>query len=421
MASQESCKQTLEITIPIEDVEKETNRVVESLSQRVRLPGFRPGKVPVGIIRTRFSSDIREEVIRNLVPKRFQKEVEDRNLRVVGTPDITDVHFHSGEPLRFKAEFEVSPEFELQDYRGLTVAYQDPEVSDDDVARRIEELREQKADYVNVDPRPAEDGDHAVVALEALSGLEKPLKQDEVMLHVGGQDTLDAFTENLRGMSPGDEKEFDVRYPEDFGDAKLAGKSVRFRAAMKGIRRKELPEINDEFAKDLGDYLTMDELRSEVRKSLLREKEYLAQQEAKNKLVEKLVEMHEFPVPEAFLDRQIENQVEQYLRAVAASGGDPRSVKLDWQKVRESQREQATKDVKASLLLERIADREAIEVMQDEVDREVQRIARQDREPVAAVRRRLEEQGVLRRIASRIRTEKTLTFLFEHARKVAED
>jgi len=394
--------------------------VVESLSQRVRLPGFRPGKVPVGIIRTRFSSDIREEVIRNLVPKRFQKEVEDRNLRVVGTPDITDVHFHSGEPLRFKAEFEVSPEFELQDYRGLTVAYQDPEVSDDDVARRIEELREQKADYVNVDPRPAEDGDHAVVALEALSGLEKPLKQDEVMLHVGGQDTLGAFTENLRGMSPGDEKEFDVRYPDDFGDAKLAGKSVRFRAAMKGIRRKELPELNDEFAKDLGDYLTMDELRAEVRKSLLREKEYLAQQEAKNKLVEKLVEMHEFPVPQAYLDRQIENQVEQYLRAVAASGGDPRSVKLDWQKVRESQREQATKDVKASLLLERIADREAIEVMQDEVDREVQRIARQDREPVAAVRRRLEEQGVLRRIASRIRTEKTLTFLFEHARKVAE-
>ena len=420
MASQESCKQTLEITIPIEDVEKETNRVVESLSQRVRLPGFRPGKVPVGIIRTRFSSDIREEVIRNLVPKRFQKEVEDRNLRIVGTPDITDVHFHSGEPLRFKAEFEVSPEFELQDYRGLTVAYQDPEVSDDDVARRIEELREQKADYVNVDPRPAEDGDHAVVALEALSGLEKPLKQDEVMLHVGGQDTLEAFTENLRGMSPGDEKEFDVRYPDDFGDAKLAGKSVRFRAAMKGIRRKEVPELNDEFAKDLGDYLTMDELRAEVRKSLLREKEYLAQQEAKNKLVEKLVEMHEFPVPQAYLDRQIENQVEQYLRAVAASGGDPRSVKLDWQKVRESQREQATKDVKASLLLERIADREAIEVMQDEVDREVQRIARQDREPVAAVRRRLEEQGVLRRIASRIRTEKTLTFLFEHARKVAE-
>jgi trigger factor len=421
MASQESCKQTLEITIPIEDVEKETNRVVESLSQRVRLPGFRPGKVPVGIIRTRFSSDIREEVIRNLVPKRFQKEVEDRNLRVVGTPDITDVHFHSGEPLRFKAEFEVSPEFELQDYHGLTVAYRDPEVSDDDVARRIEELREQKADYVNVDPRPAEDGDHAVVTLEALSGLDKPLKQDELMLHVGGQDTLEAFTENLRGMSPGDEKEFDVRYPDDFGDAKLAGRLVRFRAAMKGIRRKELPEINDEFAKDLGDYLTIEELRAEVRKSLLREKEYLAQQEAKNKLVEKLVEMHEFPVPEAFLNRQIESQVEQYLRAVAASGGDPRSVKLDWQKLRESQREQATKDVRASLLLERIADREAIEVMQDEVDREVQRIARQDREPVAAVRRRLEEQGVLRRIASRIRTEKTLTFLFEHARKVAED
>ncbi|MEN6606095.1 MAG: trigger factor, partial [Bryobacteraceae bacterium] len=192
-------------------------------------------------------------------------------------------------------------------------------------------------------------------------------------------------------------------------------------AKVSGIRSKELPELNDDFAKDLGDFLTLEELRAEIKKSMLREKEFAAQQEAKNKLVEQLVDSHEFPVPEAYIERQIELHVEQYIRAVIASGGDPRSVKLDWDKVREAQRDRATRDVKASLVLERIADREAVDVTNDELDREVQRVAKQEREPVAAVRRRLEEQGALRRIAARIRTDKTLDFLFEQARKVAED
>jgi len=421
MASQDSCKQTLDITIPVADVEEETEHVIASLSQRVRLPGFRPGKVPAGMVRTRFASDIREEVIRNLVPKRFQKEVDDRNLHVVGTPDITDVHFHSGEPLTFKAQFEVAPEFELGEYRGLTVGYKDPEVPEDEVAARLEQLRDQKASYVNVDPRPIADKDYAVVSLESLSGLEKPIHQDELMLQIGGENTLVGFTTNLLGLTPGDEKEFDVVYPADYGDPKLSGKTVQFRAKVSGIRSKELPELNDDFAKDLGDFLTLEELRAEIKKSMLREKEFAAKQEAKNKLVEQLVDSHEVPVPEAYIERQIELHVEQYIRAVIASGGDPRSVKLDWDKVREAQRDRATRDVKASLVLERIADREAIDVTTDELDREVQRVAKQEREPVAAVRRRLEEQGTLRRIAARIRTDKTLDFLFEQARKVAED
>jgi len=418
----DNCKQSLEISIPSEEVERETERVVAAMSQRARLPGFRPGKIPSGIVRTRFASDIREEVVRSLVPKFFQKRVEDENLRVVGTPDITDVHFHSGEPLTFRAEFEVAPEIELKEYTGLTVAYREPEVSEADVAQRIENLRDQKAEFASVDPRPLEDGDFAVVALEAAGGLEAPLaKQDELVLHIGGEETLEAFTENLRGASPGEEKEFDVRYPDDHGDEKLSGKTVRFRAAVKGIRRKELPELNDEFARDLGDFKDLEELRTEVRAALGREREYAAQQEAKTALVEKLVDMHDFPVPEAFLDRQIESQVEQYLRSAAARGVDPRSVRIDWEKLKESQREKATRDVKASLLIDRIAERESIEVTTDEVDREVQRIARQEREPAAAVRSRVEKDGVLRRIASHIRTEKTLAFLFERARKTADE
>jgi trigger factor len=422
MAAQASCKRTLEITVPAAEVEQETERVVNSMRERVRLPGFRPGKAPVSLVRARFAAEIREEVIKSLVPKHFQKQAGEQDLRVVGAPDVSDVHLHAGEPLRFKADFEVAPDIELQEYRGLTVAYREPEVTGEQVAERLERLRDQKAEFVNIDPRPVADGDYAVISLQAQGQVEESLrKPDELVVHIGGEDTLEAFSTNLRGLTPGQDKEFDVSYPEDYGDEKLAGRTVRFRASLKGIRRKELPDLNDAFAADLGDFKTLEELRAELRKALQREQEFLAQQAARNKLVDSLVDAHDFPVPEAYLERQIQTQVEQHLRAMAARGVDPRSVKLDWEKIKESQRERAAREVKASLLLDRIAEREAIEVTREEVDREVQRVARQEKEPAAAVRQRLEEDGGLRRIAGRIRADKTLSFLFEHARKVAED
>lgn len=415
MALVEGCKHQLEITIPVEEVDRETARVVEDIRKRVRLPGFRPGKVPLDLIRKRYSEDIRQQVVENLVPRFFRQRAEKEDLQVVGNPSVTDVHFHRGEPLRFKAEFEVSPSIELGEYRGLTVVYEDPVVTGDDVARRIEELRIQKAEYRNLDPRPAADGDFAVVALESLAGVEgEPVKQDEIMLHVGDESTLPAFSENLRGMTPGEEKEFDVSYPEDYAGERLAGRTVRFRAKLTAIRERELPELDDAFAQDLGDYQNVEELREAVRKAIFREREFLAQQLAKSQLVDKLVESHQFPVPEAFVDRQIENTVAQ---ALADRGVDPRKIKLDWEKLKESQKDRAVRDVKASLLLDRIADREAIYTTNEEIDRELQRLARQEREPVAAMRMRFEKDGTLRRMALRIRTEKTMNFLFEQARK----
>jgi trigger factor len=421
LALVEGCRHSLDISVPEVEVEAERARVIADVQKRAKLPGFRPGKVPASIVAKQFAGDVRQKVLENLVPKYLQKQFQDENLQVVGTPDITDVHFHDGEPLTFKAVFEVVPPIELAEYKGIEVPYQDPEITAEDVTKRIEELREQKAEYVNVDPRPLEDGDYAVVALESVAGVTgEPVKQDEMVLHVGGPDTMPAFTENLRGMSPAEEKRFDVVYPEDYGSDKLAGKTITFTATVKGLRRKELPEINDEFAQDLGDYRTMDELREAVRKAIFAQRQMAAQQEAKNQLVEKLVDLHEFPVPEVFIERQIKNRVEQQLRSLVSEGVDPRALKLDWDKLKEAQRGKAQREVKASLLLERIAEREAIRVTKDEVDREVERIARQQREPVAAAQMRFEKDGTLDRIASHIHTEKTLSFLFEHARKTAE-
>jgi len=339
----------------------------------------------------------------------------------VGRPDISDVEWNDGEPLRFKAEFEVVPAVELSEYRGVEVPYRDPEVTDADVEQRLSELREKKAQYVNIDPRPLENGDHAVMGLESISGVEgKPIKEDEMVLEIGGGDTFPEFTANLTGASPGDEKEFDVAYPADYAAQRLAGKTVRFHAVVKGIRRKDLPELNDEFSQDLGDYRNMEELREAIRKSIFAQRQFEAQQEAKNRIVDKLVDTHEFPVPEVFIERQIKNRVEQSLRVMQEQGLDPKSLKLDWKEIAEGQREKAMREVKASMLLTRIAERESIHATRDEVDREVERHARQTREPVAAVHMRYEKDGTLGRIASHIQTEKTLSFLFEHARKTAE-
>jgi trigger factor len=421
LALVEGCKHSLEITVPVEEIEAETGRAVAKVQQRAKLKGFRPGKAPAAIIRQQFAGEIRQQVLESIIPKYLQNRFEAEDLKVVGQPDITEVHFDAGEPLRFKAEFEVVPQIELQDYKGLSVTYHDPQITDEDVAKRIEELREQKADFVNEDPRPLQDRDFAVLALESLAGVDGPaVKQDEMTLEVGGADTLEDFSENLRGMNPGEEKEFDVHYPEDYGQPKLAGKIIRFKAEVKGVRRKELPEINDEFAQDLGDYRTVDELREAVRKSLFGQRQFAAQEEAKNKLVDKLVDMHEFPVPEAFVDQQIKTRMEQRVRALAEQGLDTSSLKLDWKKVKESQHDKALREVKASMLLSRISEREAITPTRDEVDREVERIARQQREPFAAVRLRFEKDGTLGRIASHIQTEKTLNFLFEHAGKTEE-
>ena len=421
MALVEGCKHSLEISIPVDVVESETSRVVDDIQKRARLQGFRPGKAPANLIRKQFASDIRQKVLENLIPVHLQKQLDAENLNAVDTPEISDVHFHDFAPLKFKATFEVFPEVALGEYNNVEVPYQDPEVTEEDIAKRIDEIREQKAQYINIDPRPVVDGDFAVVSLESLEGVTgEPVKTDEMVLEIGAKETFEAFTENIRGLTPGDEKDFEVVYPADYGSEKLAGKTVKFHAVLKGLRRKELPELDDEFAQELGDYRTVDELKEAVRKAIFSQRQNDAQQEAKNQIVDKLVDAHDFPVPEAFVERQIKNRVEQRLRAMAEQGIDPRKLQLDWDKLKESQREKAIREVKASILLGKVSERESIRATRDEVDGEVEKAARQMRKPVAAIHMEFEKDGTLGRIASHIQTDKTLNYLFEHARKTAE-
>ncbi len=420
MALLEGCKHEIELVVPVEEIDKETALVVEDIRKKAALPGFRPGKVPASLIRTKFASEVRQDVLERIIPKAFRKYADGEKLEVVGTPSVVDMHYHAGEPLKFKAQFEVAPAFDLRDdYRGLTVPYREPVVTDEEVAARLQGLREQKAEYINEDPRPATGTDHVLIALRSLSALEGgELNENEVALELGHADTMAAFTDNITGMEPGDVKEFEISYPDDYGAERLAGKTVNFSCTLKTIRRKELPELNDEFAQDLGDFKSLDELRDAAKKSIYAERDMTARQEAHTALLDGLVDLYDFPIPQAYVDQQVESLIESRLRSLAEQGVDPRKLNIDWSKVKESQMPRAAKDVRASLLLEKVADREAIHATQEEVDGEVQRIARQEREAVASVRRRLEQDGTIGRIAGHIRTQKVLNFLFEQANKV---
>jgi trigger factor len=419
VSTEVDCKRSIEVEIPLEQVQKARQEVAESIRGKARLPGFRPGKAPLDIIRSRFPQEIRREVLDKLVPTAFRARVEKDGLKVVGTPDIRDLKFEPDQPIRFTAAFEVAPEFEMAPYRGLSVEYEEPSVSDQEIDERMDATRESKAEYVNVDPRPIQDGDFVMVSLKSVAGLAEPLIQDSVQFHIGEKDSLPEFAQNLVGAEPGETREFDVAYPADYAQENLAGRTVRFAITPKVIRRKEMPALDDEFARDLGDYQNLEELKIAVRKAIFSEKQFAAQQKAKETLLDQLVDANTFPVPEVYVDRQIENQVRNRLRDLEARGVDPKSIQLDWDKVKESQKDQAARSVKVALLLEKIAEREGIYASKDELDREIAILARREREAVPVVRARLEKEGFIPRLADHIRTEKAVQFLFDHAEKHA--
>jgi len=419
MALIEGCKHSLELSIPAAAIQAETERVTLEYQKKAHLQGFRPGKAPLSIVRQNFGSRIQQDVLEKLEPAAIDAKIKEEHLAVVGQPEVKDFHFHDGQEAHFKVEFEVAPEVKLGEYRNLEVPYAEPAVADADVDAELARLRDSKAEFVNEDPRPARDGDHVVVALESTSGVDEPVKSDSLAIEIGSAETMAEFSEGARGMEPGQEKDITITYPADYGSENLAGKTVGFHLTLKQIRRKELPELNDEFAKDLGDYQTLDDLKTAIRSQIFREREGEAQEAAKGKLVDQLVETHEFPVPDAYVEQQLRNSAENLMRSLVSQGANPADLKFDFERFKENQRDRAVRDVRASLLLDQIATTESIDAMQDEVDRELQVAARRERVAVPVLRAQWEKNGTLRRVANHIRTAKTLNFLFENARKVA--
>jgi trigger factor len=422
-ATKDSVKREISVEIPADEVARETEVQIQRYQKSARLPGFRSGHVPPSIIRQRFGDSLKNDVAEALIPKYFRKEAEKQGLIPVSQPRVTDLHIHDGEPLRFKATFEVLPEINVEGYKELRTEKPEIVVTDEEVEQALTNVREQHASYTNVEGRPLAEGDFAQASMDgkpkAPAGDENaksnPALKD-VLIEIGGKNTVPEFTQNLVGAAAGEERTFDVVYPEDAPDKRLAGKTFVYTVKVNGIKQKNLPELNDDFAKELGEFTSLDQVRKQIRENIDAEKRHDAEREAKDKIVAELVKRNEFEVPESLVDRQIDLRLERGLRALAAQGMKMEDMKkMDLPRLRAGQREQAVQDVKSSLLLERIADLEKIEVSDEEVNREVNALATQSKQTPEAVRARLTEDGGLDRIRNRIRSEKTLEFLYHQS------
>jgi trigger factor len=409
------------VEVPADVVSRETEVIINKFQKMARLPGFRKGKVPATVVRQRFAEDIKTEVVEQLVPRYFRQEAEKQNLHPVSQPRVTDLHLHDGEPLKFKASFEVLPDFDVQGYQDIKVEHPNVVVSDEEIDKTLTQLREQNASYTTIEDRPIQDGDFAQVAFKGTPQGEgegqQPVSMDDVMVEVGGENTIPEFTENLRGSKAGDERTFVVKYADDFSDTRLAGKSFDYWVKVSSVKQKHLPELNDDFAKELGaEFTSIDDVKKRIREGMEGEKKHQAEHEAKDKLVDELVNLNPIEVPDAMVEHQIDTRLERGLRALAAQGMKAEDMrKMDFTRLRAGQKDSAKKEVQVALLLEKIADKENISATDEDVEKEIQIMAAQAQQPADALRARLTQEGALDRIRHRIRNDKTLDFLFSRS------
>jgi trigger factor len=412
-----TCRRELDLEIPAEEVTKATDKVAKDFAKVARVAGFRPGKAPVSLIKRRFASDIKGEVLQTLVPERVEKAVAEQKLTPISQPQVDKLEYNEGQPLKFRASFDVLPEFSLGNYKSLEIEMPEMNITDESVANTLAEMQQRAATFAPIEGRAVQNDDYVQVKLHGTpEGDGEPLQADSVLCHVGAEETMEPFNENLRGASVGDHKNFDVDYPADYPDAKLAGKKFHYSVDVLGIKTKKLPELNDEFAKDVSEAGSLDELKKKVREGLEQERDHRQKELQREKIIAELVKIHDFPVPESLVEHQMDVRLERVVRSLAQQGVDPRAVNVDWVSLRKRQEERAQDDVKAELVIDRIASEEKIDVTEEELQHELAHMAGHSGESPEAIRARLTKQGALDRMKAKLRSDKTVDWLAQNAK-----
>jgi trigger factor len=423
----------IDVEVGADEVSKSFKTVVKRYQKLARIPGFRAGKVPESLIRSKFAKEVRQEVLESLVSERFRKAITEQQLRPVSEPQLLDMQLLDGQPLKFKAAFEVAPEIDITGYDSVRVSRPDAALTDDEYAAELSRVLDSHATVEPVEEdRALVDGDWAEIQFRgevkdlaqtvteegvqnaSTSPAQAPITGENVLVEIGGKNTLAAFNDALRGATPGQELKFEVDYPADFGERRLAGQTVSYDVTVKGIKHKSYPERDAEFAKQLGNYESWDEFETKLREHAADRKKNALDNGAKDKMLGELIERFQFPVPESFVQQQIEARLDRGLRALAQQGMSMEDMrKLDFVRLRESQRDQAINEVKASMVLDRIAEAEGVTVSEEDVDRELLLLSIQSREPLEALRERLSKDGGLDRMREQMRREKTGSVLYE--------
>jgi trigger factor len=412
------CTRELVLDIAADEVAKAYGSVVKNYRKYAKIPGFRAGKVPETVVKRRYAAEIRKDVIDGLLPERFNKAVMELGVRPVGQPQVTELTLEEGAPLHVKAVFEYIPDFSIEGYKTVTVEKPPVEITEEEFQHEIAQLRESRATVEPVEEdRALKDGDWAEITYKGLIEGEAdaaPVSGENTLVEIGGKDTVEAFSTALRGAKAGQELKAEVIYPADYAEPKLAGKTVAYEVEVKAIKKRTLPELDDDFAKELGAYESFADLEARVREHMASRKRRSVEGETKDRLMAALTERFPFAVPESLVQEQIDTRLERGLRALAAQGMEPEQMrKLDFTRLRAAQRDGATAEVKTNILLDRIAVEEQIGVTDEELDSELQLAALQSREPIDALKVRLTQDGGLARIREQMRREKTASALYE--------
>ncbi len=420
----------IEVEVGADEVSKTFKTVVKRYQKLARIPGFRAGKVPESLIRSKFAKEVRQEVLESLVSERFRKAIDEQKLRPVSEPQLLDMQLFDGQPLKFKAAFEVAPEIDITGYDTVHVSKPDATLTSDEFDAELNRVLDGHATVEPVEEnRALVDGDWAEIQFRGEvkdlaqtvtedgaenASAQAPITGEDVLIEIGGKNTLAAFNEALRGAKAGQELKFEVDYPADFGERRLAGQSVSYDVTVKGIKHKNYPERDAEFAKQLGNYESWDEFETKLREHTADRKQNSLDSATKDKMLGDMIQRFQFPVPESFVQQQIEARLDRGLRALAQQGMSVEDMrKLDFARLREAQRDQAINEVKASMLLDRIAEAEGVTISEEDVDRELLMLSIQSREPLEALRERLSKDGGLDRIREQMRREKTGSVLYE--------
>jgi trigger factor len=415
-------RKNLVVEIPSSVVDAEIEKIARDYSKAARIPGFRPGKVPPKVVRQRFRDQILHDVAHGLIPRAVDEALRERGVEPVDTPDIKDVVVEEGQPLKFTATFETVPPSDPGDYAGITLRNRPVTVEDSAVEQALSQLRERAARYEPVEGRGVETGDSVVLDLERTAsgddGAPQTDKHDSVSVDIGAAANPPGFDDALVGLNAGARKAFDVSYPDDYAIQELAGSTVKYDASVKSIRKRAVPELDDEFAKDLGNFDNLEALRVRVRADLEHEQMHENEREMRGELLSQLASRVTVDVPATLLEREIDRRVEEFVRRLIEQQVDPMRTNINWEEFRDKQRQAATEAVKSALVLDEVARRENIAVSDADVDEEIARYAERGGRTPAAVRARLEKEGGLGRIYAGIRRERTVEFLLSRATRI---
>ena len=426
-------RKNLVVEIPSTVVDAEIDKVSKDYSRAARVPGFRPGKVPAKVVRQRFRDQILHDVAHGLIPRAVDEALRERGVEPVNTPDIRDVMVEEGQPLKFTATFETVPPIDPGGYGEITLRRRNSVVSNDAVEQALSSLRERAARYEPVEGRGVELGDSVLVDMKRTAasaaasagtdvgdGEPHTDRHDNVTVDIGAPANPPGFDEALIGLMNSESKTFDVSYPADYTIQELAGTTVQYEVLVKAIRKRIVPDLDDEFAKDLGDFDSLDALRTRVRGDLEHEANHEAEREMRGDLLKQLASRVTFDVPSSLLDREIDRRVEEFVRRLIEQEIDPMRTNINWEEFRERQKDAASEAVRGALVLDEVARREGIAASEDEVNAEVDRYAERTGRTAAAVRARLEKEGGLSRLHAGLRRERTMDFLLSKVTVIRE-